>query len=166
MQIEELINHYHLLHHPEGGFYRQTYIAEESISQAALPTRFNGDRPFSTAIYFLLPHGSFSAFHRIKSDEVWHFYEGCSLNIHVIRPNGVYNLLKLGRNPQKGESYQLVVPANAWFASEPVGAPGSFALVGCTVAPGFDFADFELAEARILVEQFPDHAQLIRRLCR
>ena len=165
-KIEELINHYNLLPHPEGGFFRQTYAAAEQISKEALPERFEGIRSFSTAIYFLLPHGSFSAFHRIKSDEVWHFYEGCPLNIHVIHPNSDYECLKLGSNLKNGESYQLVVPANAWFASEPIGYNGSFALVGCTVAPGFDFADFELADAEKLVEQFPIHEQLIRRLSR
>lgn len=166
MQIKELIEYYKLLPHPEGGFYRQTYIAAESILQAALPNRFEGNRPFSTAIYFLLPHGNFSAFHRIKSDELWHFYEGCPLNIHVIHPNGDYECLKLGSNLNNGESYQLVVPANAWFASEPTGETGTFALVGCTVSPGFDFADFELAEADILLEQYPNHEQLIRRFIR
>ena len=166
MQIKELIEYYKLLPHPEGGFYRQTYIAAESILQAALPNRFEGNRPFSTAIYFLLPHGNFSAFHRIKSDELWHFYEGCPLNIHVIHPNGDYECLKLGSNLNNGESYQLVVPANAWFASEPTGETGTFALVGCTVSPGFDFADFELAEADILVEQYPNHEQLIRHFTR
>ena len=165
-QIEALINHYKLLPHPEGGFFRQTYSAAEQISKEALPERFEGSRSFSTAIYFLLPQGSFSAFHRIKSDEVWHFYEGCPLNIHVIHPNGQYDCLKLGSNLNNGESYQLVVPANAWFASEPVGAPGTFALVGCTVAPGFDFSDFELAEAEKLVEQYPSHELLIKRLSR
>jgi len=165
-QIEALINHYNLLPHPEGGFYRQTYAAAEQISKEALPERFEGSRSFSTAIYFLLPTGSFSAFHRIKSDEVWHFYEGCPLNIHVIHPNGDYDCMKLGSNMNNGESYQLVVPANAWFASEPVGDPGSFALVGCTVAPGFDFSDFDLADAEKLVEQYPSHELLIRRLSR
>ena len=165
-KIQALINHYHLLPHPEGGFYRQTYAASEQLLKNALPERFDGNRSFSTAIYFLLPHGNFSAFHRIKSDEVWHFYEGCPLNIHVIHPNGDYECLKLGSNMIDGESYQLVVPANAWFASEPVGDAGSFALVGCTVAPGFDFADFELAEADILVEQYPNHEQLIRSFTR
>lgn len=165
-KIEELINHYNLLPHPEGGFFRQTYAAAEQISKEALPERFEGSRSYSTAIYFLLPHGSFSAFHRIKSDEVWHFYEGCLINIHVIHPNGEYECLKLGSNLNNGESYQLVVPANAWFASEPNGEPASFALVGCTVAPGFDFSDFELAEAAVLINQFPLHQQLISRLCR
>ena len=164
-KIEELINHYNLLPHPEGGFFRQTYAAAEQISKEALPERFEGSRSFSTAIYFLLPTGSFSAFHRIKSDEVWHFYEGCALHIHVIHPNGDYDCLKLGSNLNNGESYQLVVPANSWFASEPVGDPGSFTLVGCTVAPGFDFADFELAEVAALTNQFPKHEELIRSLC-
>ena len=163
-QIEALINHYNLLPHPEGGFYRQTYAASEQILRDALPERFDGNRNFSTAIYFLLPNGNFSAFHRIKSDEVWHFYEGCALHIHVIHPNGDYECLKLGSNMNNGESYQLVVPANAWFASEPVGDAGSFALVGCTVAPGFDFADFELAEVATLTNQFRKHEELIRRL--
>jgi predicted cupin superfamily sugar epimerase len=130
-----------------------------------LPERFDGNRSFSTAIYFLLPFGNFSAFHRIKSDEVWHFYEGGVLHIHVIHPNGDYECLKLGSNMNNGESYQLVVPANAWFASEPVGDPGSFVLVGCTVAPGFDFSDFELAEEAALTNEFPKHKELIRRLC-
>ena len=165
-QIEALINHYNLLPHPEGGFYRQTYAANEQILRDALPERFEGNRSFSTAIYFLLHFGNFSAFHRIKSDEVWHFYEGCTLHIHVIHPTGDYECLKLGRNLNNGESFQLVVPANSWFASEPVGDAGSFALVGCTVAPGFDFADFELADAEKLVEQYPSLELLIRRLSR
>ncbi len=164
-KIEELIKHYNLLPHPEGGFFRQTYAAVELIFKEALPERFEGSRSFSTAIYFLLPTGSFSAFHRIKSDEVWHFYEGCPLNIHVIHPNGDYECLKLGSNLNNGESYQLVVPANSWFASEPIGDNGSFSLVGCTVSPGFDFSDFELAEVAALTNQFPKHIELIRRLC-
>ena len=165
-KIQALIQHYNLLPHPEGGFFRQTYAAAEQISKEALPERFEGARSFSTAIYFLLPYGSFSAFHRIKSDEVWHFYEGCPLNIHVIHPNGQYECLNLGNDLNNGESYQLVVPANAWFASEPVGEPGTFSLVGCTVSPGFDFSDFELAAAAVLIHQFPLHQQLISRLCR
>lgn len=165
-KIQALIQHYNLLPHPEGGFFRQTYAAAEQISKEALPERFEGSRSYSTAIYFLLPHGSFSAFHRIKSDEVWHFYEGCPINIHVIHPNGEYECLKLGCNLKNGESYQLVVPANAWFASEPVSEPGTFSLVGCTVSPGFDFSDFELAEAAVLIHQFPLYQQLISRLCR
>jgi len=166
MQIQELINHYNLLLHPEGGYYRQTYLSPETISKEALPVRFDGRRPFSTAIYFLIPHGEFSAFHRIKSDEVWHFYQGCALNIHVIHTDGTYELMKLGQNYTNQESFQLTVPANTWFASEPVGEIGEYALVGCTVAPGFDFADFELANAHELSEEYPTHQAVIKRLCR
>ena len=158
------VEQYGMQAHPEGGWYKETYRADEAIQQAHLPVRFKGDRSFSTAIYFLLPHGSFSAFHRIKSDEVWHFYEGCPLNIHVIHPNDDYECLKLGSNLNKGESYQLVVPANAWFASEPVGDAGSFALVGCTVAPGFDFADFELFTAQDLLPLYPQHKEIILKM--
>ena len=102
---------------------------------------------FSTAIYFLLQRGDFSAFHRIKSDECWHFYEGKTIIIHVINEAGEYAVIYLGRSIEKGEVYQAVVPAGAWFASEP--GPGTdYALVGCTVAPGFDFRDFEMADKK------------------
>lgn len=166
MQLQELIKYYNLLPHPEGGYYRQTYLSPENISKEALPERFNGDRPMSTAIYFLIPYGEFSAFHRIKSDEIWHFYKGCPLNIHVIHPNGKYELLKLGQNHSNNESFQHMVPANSWFASEPNAEIGEYAFVGCTVAPGFDFSDFELAHAKELASEYPMQQDLISRLCR
>lgn len=83
--VEKLVEIYGLLPHPEGGFYKENYVAAELIPQAALPSHFTGDRSFSTAIYFLLTEGNFSAFHRIKSDECWHFYEGDSLLVHLNR---------------------------------------------------------------------------------
>ena len=114
---------------------------------------------------FLLAGKQFSAFHRIKSDECWHFYAGETLLVHVIDLKGEYRCICLGKNIHEGEVYQAVVPAGAWFASEP--APGStFTLVGCTVSPGFDFADFEMANALTLAGQFPRHRALIQRLCR
>jgi predicted cupin superfamily sugar epimerase len=161
----ELIRHYQMLPHPEGGYYRETYRSSETLAAAALPARFGGDRSFSTAIYFLLQRGNFSAFHKIKSDECWHFYAGQTLLVHVLHPGGELQTVKMGSNFIEGESFQFVVPANCWFASEP--AEGTdFALSGCTVAPGFDFADFELAKAEVLSREFPAHATLIRRLCR
>jgi uncharacterized protein len=160
-----LIDYLHLMPHPEGGYFREAYRATGSIPRKVLPTGFTGDRNFSTAIYFLLEKGDFSAFHRIRSDECWHFYEGGTLLIHVIAENGRYQCIRLGRNLQEGDVFQVVVPAGAWFASEP--AEGSaFSLVGCTVAPGFDFEDFEMAKGQSLAENFPDHHTLIRRLCR
>ncbi|WP_027882186.1 cupin domain-containing protein [Meiothermus rufus] len=151
--------------HPEGGFYRQTYIAQESIPQACLPSRYRGQRAFSTAIYFLLEYPDFSAFHRLKSDEIWHFYAGQPLHLWQISPQGQLKHLRLGPDPSQGQVFQAVVPAGHWFAAS-LEAPGSYALVGCTVAPGFDFADLELASRTALAEQFPQHRALIEKLTR
>jgi predicted cupin superfamily sugar epimerase len=162
---QQLIQQYNLLPHPEGGWYKQTYKSAEYISAAALPERFGGDRPFSTAIYFLLEKGNYSAFHRIKSDECWHFYRGDPLEIIVLQPNGELAVTTLGHDITKGHLFQYVVPAGCWFASRP--APGSqYCFVGCTVAPGFDFADFEMANGEQLASEFPQHNNLIRELCR
>lgn len=139
-RVQQLIHHYQMQSHPEGGYFRQTYRAAGTIPPAVLPEGFSGERPFSTAIYFLLEQGNFSAFHRIRSDECWHFYEGQTLLVHVLDQSGSLNTIRLGPDLTNGEVYQYVVPANCWFASEP--APGTdYSLVGCTVAPGFDFAD-------------------------
>jgi predicted cupin superfamily sugar epimerase len=165
VSVQALVQQFNLARHPEGGYYRETYRAAETIMQSALPGRFTADRVFATAIYFLLEQGNFSAFHRIKSDECWHFYAGQSLYVHVLHQAGEYELIRLGADIAAGEVFQAVVPAGAWFASET--APGgSFSLVGCTVSPGFDFADFELAAGTALASQFPVQAQLISRLTR
>lgn len=161
--IQNLVRQYNLLPHPEGGFYKETFRSEESIPLNGLPTRFSEKRAFSTAIYFLLIKDLFSAFHRIKSDECWHFYEGDSLHVHVIHLDGSYELIRLGRNREEWEVYQAIVPAGAWFASE---TKGDYSFVGCTVSPGFDFQDFELAKASELKNQYPNHQELIERLCR
>ncbi len=125
---------FNLQKHPEGGWYKEIYRATEKIDADGLPPRFGGSRDISTAIYFLLESGEISAFHRIKSDELWHFYEGTgSLGIHIIYPNGKYELKKLGRNLENQEAFMQVVPAGAWFASETI-SENSYALVGCTVA--------------------------------
>jgi hypothetical protein len=151
--------------HPEGGFFRQTYRSPAVLPQFALPPGFNGDRSVSTAIYFLLEGVDFSAFHRIASDEIWHFYSGYTLWIHIIDEEGRHTLIKLGPNAEEGEVFQAVVPAGCWFGSC-LALPDTFALVGCTVAPGFDFADFELAARPALVARYPRHEALIERLTR
>lgn len=162
---QEIIQHYKLIPHPEGGWYKECYRSTEFIEDKSLPNRFSGNRFFSTAIYFLLEQGNFSAFHRIKSDECWHFYSGNRLIIYIIHLNGALETVFLGPNFKDGEHYQFVVPANSWFASIP--APDSeFSFVGCTVAPGFDFNDFEMATAAELACDFPQHGELIRSLCR
>ena len=160
------IEHFDLKPLPqEGGMYGEIYRCGESIPADSLPERFNGDRCFSTSIYYLLQHPEFSALHRLNQDEVWHFYDGAPLNIHVIEPTGNYECRKLGRNYEKGESPQQIVCAGALFCAE-VATEGSFTLSGCTVAPGFEFADFEAPARALLLEEHPQHAQLINRFTR
>lgn len=150
-----------LTKHVEGGSFRETYRAAAIME----PAGFSGPRNASTGIYFLLEDGDFSAFHRIASDEMWHFYDGITLHIYEITAEGLLKVHRLGRNYSQGEQLQLVIPAGSWFASC-VEETGGFALVGCTVAPGFDFADFELAGRVELSELYPQHAGLIALLTR
>lgn len=149
--------------HPEGGWYREVYRAEETISRESLPSRFSSDRRFSTAIYFLLQGGEFSAFHRIRQDELWHFYDGTSLTIHQIDPAGQYTAAPLGRDLAAGERPLVVAPAG-WLFGATLNEADSFALVGCTVAPGFDFADFEMPSRGQLLRRYPRHRAIIERL--
>ena len=135
------------------------------LPQAALPAGFTGARAASTAIYFLLEGKNFSAFHRLRSDEVWHLYAGEALVVHVIEPDGNYSAIGLGTDLEAGQVLQAVVRAGCWFASH-VADWKSFALVGCTVAPGFDFADFEMAKREELAARYPQHRELIEQLTR
>lgn len=162
---QQLIQQLNLQQHPEGGWYKETYKSIELLPRAALPQRFNGDRSFSTAIYFLLEQGNFSAFHKIKSDECWHFYTGEPLVVYIINQQGELNIIELGNDINKGQVFQYVVPANCWFASRPA-AESNFCFVGCTVAPGFDFEDFDLADADDLSKLYPQHRDIIHELCR
>jgi predicted cupin superfamily sugar epimerase len=154
-----------LQRHPEGGYYRETYRAAEVLAKATLPARFSGDRSFCTAIYFLLEGNDFSALHRIKQDEVWHFYDGSSLTVHVIDSQGIYTALRVGRDVEKGELPQAVVGAGCLFGAS-VNDPNSYALAGCTVAPGFDFADMEMPGRAELCRLYPQHREIIERLTR
>jgi uncharacterized protein len=146
--------------HPEGGYFRQTYRSDVMIAREALPAGFAGARAASTAIYFLLEGKNFSAFHRLRSDEVWHFYAGDPLVVHVISPEGSYSSILLGCELEAGQVLQAVVLAGCWFASH-VADWSSFAVVGCTVAPGFDFEDFEMGKREELVAKYPQHRVLI-----
>lgn len=142
--------------HPEGGYYREIYKSSEKISTP------RGKRAASTAIYFLLKSPQISAFHKIASDEVWHFYAGSALTVWILNPKNK-KLEKRTLNAENGKFY-TVVPAGAWFGAS-VNGRGSYALVGCTVAPGFDFKDFQLASKTALLKQFPRHKNLIQKLC-
>ncbi|CAA6803251.1 MAG: FIG018171: hypothetical protein of Cupin superfamily [uncultured Thiotrichaceae bacterium] len=166
MKAKDWIQQLELLPHPEGGFFKEVYRATEAIPQKALPERFTGERNFSTSIYFLLTADTFSAFHRIKQDELWHFYDGTPLTLHRMTTEGEYLSHQLGRNPFNNESLQLVVPAGDWFAASVTDQTksGDFSLVGCTVSPGFDFADFEMPNCQSLIKHFPAHAHIIKKL--
>ena len=160
---QQWIQRLQLQPHPEGGWYRQTYRAPLTLPHAALPGHA-GDRAASTAIYFLLAGDQFSAFHRLRSDEVWHFYAGSELIVHVIE-HGTYSEILLGNDMQAGQQFQAVVPSGCWFGSS-LRHPDTYALVGCTVAPGFDFADFEMAKRAELIAHYPQHRAMIERLTR
>lgn len=120
--------------HPEGGWFKEVYRSEETTVAAHLPKRFKGERHHSTSIYFLLSSNTFSAFHRIKSDELWHFYDGSAVTIHMIDACGQYSHVTLGRNMDNGEVLQYAIPHGVWFGAEVIDEE-SFSLVGCTVAP-------------------------------
>ncbi len=164
-EIERIAKQLDLLPHPEGGYYKELYRSQGVIAQDAMPTGFKGPRNFCTSIYFLLTSENFSAFHRIQQDEIWHFYEGSPLTVHVIDLEGNYRAHKVGMDLSKGLQPQLVVPAGCWFASS-VETKDGFSFVGCTVAPGFDFEDFELANRTSLSNEYPQHREIIKRLTR
>ena len=164
MTAQRWIEQLQLSPHPEGGWYREVYRASETIARSSLPDRFTGDRSHSTAIYFLLRGDDYSALHAIKQDEVWHFYDGAGLTIHAIDPQGHYASLTLGRALDRNEAPMAVVKAG-WLFGATV-KPDTYALVGCTVAPGFDFDDFEMPSRMALLERYPQHRELIERLAR
>lgn len=163
--IEKIVDKLGLFPHPEGGFYKETYRSLGKINPNSLPETILSERNYCTAIYFLLSPESFSAFHRIKQDEIWHFYDGDVLEVHMISPEGRYSMVEVGRNFDNGEQPQFMVPAGYWFASR-VKKGGDYSFVGCTVAPGFDFDDFELAECDLLTENYPQHRSIINELTR
>ena len=156
---EYWIKHLDLRPHPEGGFYKETYRSAEKIQLCGLPSRFDAPKSFSTAIYFLLRTQDRSLFHRIKSDELWHFHYGSTLHIYVLN-NQNLTIFKLGPHVEEGDSLQVAVPANCWFGARLI-TPNAYTLASCTVAPGFDFKDFEMAEAVALRSEFPDHSKII-----
>ena len=157
---EYWIKHLGLKAHPEGGYFREVYRSTEFIQKKGLPARYTSFRPFSTSIYFLLKSGQFSTFHRLKSDEVWHFYKGSPLQLHIIVPDGRLFSVHLGEDPENNRMLQFTIPKDSWFAARPL-LEGSFTLTGCTVAPGFDFDDFEAGSREYLIKRYPQHRKLI-----
>ena len=158
--LNEIFDELDLAPHPEGGFFRETYRSAGEINSDSLEPEYSGNRAYSTCIYFLLTSAEFSAFHRILQDEIWHFYDGSPIRLHMISESGEYTQHIIGRNFSHGEKPQLIVPGGSWFASE-VMDKDSYSLVGCTVAPGFNFDDFELVSRSKLTGLFPEHEQII-----
>jgi hypothetical protein len=157
---DELIRRFDLQPHPEGGFFRETYRSSDAIRREGSADT----RSASTAIYYLLCDGAHSAWHRIQSDEVWHFYAGDPLNVYVLEDDGALTVHRLGNALEHaGCVFQAVVPSGRWFAAQCDDA-ASIALVGCTVAPGFEFSEFEIARVEALLHEYPQHRELIGKL--
>lgn len=163
MDAQDWITHLQLEPHPEGGFYKETYRAEGLFSIDAQPHALL--RNYSTAIYFLLQNDNFSAFHKINSDEAWHYYAGATLELFEIDADGILRRTLIGNNIKEGAVPQYVVLAGHWFASRVLGQHG-YVLTGCTVSPGFDFQDFEMADRQTLINQYPHHQGIITELTR
>ncbi len=156
----ELVHRLNLSPHPEGGYYAETYRSAGVVPAAALPLGYGGDRAYSTAIMYLLLEGQISKLHRLRQDEVWHFYHGGPLRLVTIDPEGRAGEVILGPDIAGGQRPQFAVPAGTWFGAAP--RPGAvYSLTGCTVAPGFDFADFEMAAPAELKKAFPSLYGLI-----
>src|SRR5262245_13541170 len=148
----------------EGGFYRETYRSADMLSTAALPPRYKvGNKSASTAIYYLLTPATFSALHRLPTDEVFHFYLGEPVTQLRLFPDGRGEMVRIGLDILAGQRPQVVVPCGVWQGSF---VERGLALLGTTMAPGFDFSDYEAGDQAALAAQYPEHAPLIRRLTR
>ena len=159
---EYWIRHLKLEQHPEGGYYTRVYSSDLQIKQNTLPKNFYDDRPICTHIYYLLTQKEFSAFHRIQSDELWHFYDGDGLKIYEIAKDASLIEHKLGLDLESGQLPFCIIKAGNWFAADLMWN-SKYSLVGCSVSPGFDFAEFEMAEKEKLITQYPEYKDLIRR---
>lgn len=149
----------------EGGYYRETYRSGERVPRAMLPERYTADKSAATSIYYLLTPESFSALHRLPTDEIFHFYLGDAVEMLQLFPGGDGRVVTLGPDLRSGQRPQVVVPHGVWQGSALVPG-GQFALLGTTMAPGFDFADYEAGERPALIEQYPAFADYIGRLTR
>jgi hypothetical protein len=165
MTADDIKRMLHLVPHPEGGSYIQTYKADERFSAEVLGNHYEGGRASSTAIYYLLEPGTFSEMHRLRSDEIFHFYLGDPVEMLQLWPDRSSRIVQLGPNLAAGQTPQLVVQKSVWQGSR-LSAGGRYALLGCTVAPGFEFAAYESGCQETLVSQYPDQQELITALTR
>jgi len=168
MNLQEIIERLDLVPLPEeGGLFRQTYVASERLSQKSLPSRYVSDKPSSTAIYYLLTSesDSFSAMHKLPTDEVYHFYLGDPVEMLMLFPNGQSEVVQLGQDILGGQLVQHVVPRDVWQGSRLIPG-GQFGLMGTTMAPGYTDQDYEGGQADDLCMRYPEQAALIRQLTR
>lgn len=166
LSVEEIIRRLDLKAHPEeGGFFRETYRSGESLQGESLPVRYSSSRSLGTAIYYLLTPTSISALHRLSTDEIFHFYLGDPVEMLWLCPDGSSQVITLGPDLLNGECPQLVVPMGTWFGSC-LKEGGKLALMGTTMAPGFEYADYEHGDRDCLLSQYPSRESLIRRLSR
>lgn len=165
LTAQEIIATLGLMPHPEGGFYREPYRSNELIKRSALPSRYSGDRCYSTLAYFFLPRGAKSHLHRLNSDEIWHFYLGDPMTLVQIDPNGKVKETILGHDLKAGQKLFEWIPSGSWMGGFP-NAKSEYSLIGATVAPGFEFADLEMADRKNLVAMFPHAKSLICNLTR
>jgi uncharacterized protein len=164
LTADDVIRRLQLQPHPrEGGYFRETYRSTLSITASALPHDYVGDRRASTAIYYLLTPDTVSELHRLPTDEVFHFYAGDPVEMLQLFPDGRGKIIRLGNNLAAGDVPQVLAPGNVWQGSR-LAPGGKWALLGCTVAPGFEFADYTSGSRAELVEQFPAHAEMITAL--
>ena len=152
---EELIALLHLKSHPEeGGYFVETYRSDESIPDKTLPPRYRGARSFATAIYYLLTPASFSAIHRLQTDEIFHFYLGDPVEMLQLLPDGSGKILLMGTDVPGGMTPQVVVPKGVWQGARLLSG-GRLALLGTTVSPGFEFSDYEAGDRDLLIHSYP-----------
>lgn len=164
MDVNKIIEKLGLIPHPgEGGYYRETYRSLDNVCAEALPSRYNHEKELSTAIYYLITPESYSAMHRIPTDEIFHFYLGDPVAMLHLYPDGRGETVILGNDILNGQVLQFVVPGGVWQGMHLIEG-GRFALMGTTVAPAFDFDEFELGDRKILIGQYPGFAENIERL--
>lgn len=164
LSAQEVIDTLNLMPHPEeGGYFIETHRSDELIPSAALPSRYAGERCHGTAIYYLLTPETYSHMHRLKSDEIFHFYLGDPCEMTQLHPDGSGEVVTLGSDITSGQKPQIIVPRNSWQGMCLLPG-GTFGLMGCTVAPGFEFTDYDHGTRKELSDEYPDFIEQITRL--
>ncbi|AZQ62220.1 cupin domain-containing protein [Flammeovirga pectinis] len=160
MTKSEIIQQLQLEPHPEGGFYAETYRSHKTV----LLPEDKLERNVSTAIYYMLGKGDFSTFHRLKFTEIWHYYDGSPVKLVEITPEGELIETIVGKDFSKGQVPQYIIKGGNWFAGAAlIDDEEGYTLIGCTVAPGFEFQDFEIADTNVLKKEYPKYSELIDR---